>query len=111
MAFGDWLRTQLVAKGWSQADLARTMGRRPIVISNWISGRQRPTPRSCEAISQALDVSYAVVLRHAGHPVPDDMLVPDEMEDQLVSSWRQLSPEQREGVLEFVLHLRAKSRA
>lgn len=65
-AFGYWLENELDKRDWLPADLARALGVKSGVISNWVSGQRRPSYESCLQIAEALGIDPDEVLRRAG---------------------------------------------
>lgn len=70
-SFGQWLRGELRARGWSQADLGRAISRYadvepvdPSSLSRYTRDLQRPDPRQAESIARALGVPAQVDSRH-----------------------------------------------
>jgi len=49
----DFIKEELEARGWSQADLAAIMGRAPNVISEVLSGRRSITNKTAEELGEA----------------------------------------------------------
>jgi HTH-type transcriptional regulator/antitoxin HigA len=54
---GEYLKEELVERGWTQEELASIIGRAPIVISQIISGKRGITPETAQAIGAALGTS------------------------------------------------------
>jgi len=73
---GAWLKAELLRRHWSQKRLADAVGTTPGRMSEWINGKVRPEPESCEKLAAALNADPEVVLRRAGHvrvrPYEDD---------------------------------------
>lgn len=57
--FGERLRDQRVAKGWTQLELSRRMGIAPMDISNYERGAKKPRHERALMLAQVLDVSSA----------------------------------------------------
>jgi len=51
---GDYLRDELKIRGWSQADLAKILGRPLQAVNEIINGRKRITVETAKAIGLAL---------------------------------------------------------
>jgi transcriptional regulator with XRE-family HTH domain len=64
--FPDWLRQELMQRGWRQADFARATGVDVSMISRWLQGR-RPDPASLERVAQTLGVDLDGLLAMAGY--------------------------------------------
>ena len=60
---GDFIREALKAKGWTQDDLARVVGRPLTRINEIIQGKQGITPETAVALGVALDTEAEVWLR------------------------------------------------
>jgi HTH-type transcriptional regulator/antitoxin HigA len=50
---GEFLRDELEARGWSQADLAEILGRPPRVVSEIICGKRAITPETAQGLGEA----------------------------------------------------------
>lgn len=77
-SFAKWLRQQLARREWKQADFARRSGFNTGRVSYWMTGKDVPSPESCDRIADILGVDVDTVLTLAGHrphidePAPDD---------------------------------------
>lgn len=75
---GEFIKDELVARGWRQEDLAEIMGRSPKVVSEIISGSTGITPETAEGLSGAfgttaqlwmnLEAAYRLALSGQGDP-------------------------------------------
>lgn len=54
---GDFLKEELEARGWSQAEFADILGRPPRVVSEIISGKRSITPETAQGLASALGTS------------------------------------------------------
>jgi HTH-type transcriptional regulator / antitoxin HigA len=54
---GDYIREELQARGWTQADLAKIIGRTQPAVNEMISGKRGITPESALALSAAFGTS------------------------------------------------------
>ncbi len=54
---GEFLREELEARGWSQADFADILGRPPRLINEIIAGKRRISPETANGIAAALDTT------------------------------------------------------
>lgn len=70
--FGEWLRTHLEHRHWSQRELVRRGNLSSGTVSNWVLEKRLPDPISCEAIALALDIPLVEVLNAAGYPVDEN---------------------------------------
>jgi len=78
--FAQWLQTEMDAREWSQADLARASGLTRAAINRYIrQERSTPDPDALIAIAQAFGCPRDVVFRAAG-------LLPPAREDSLQMS-------------------------
>ena len=59
---GEYLRDELVARGWSQAQFARILGRPVQLVNEIINGRKRITEQTALEIGAALGTSAKVWL-------------------------------------------------
>ena len=82
--FATWFRRQLTRRGLKPAELARRSGISSGRISEWPSGKQKPGPRSCERLAEALDADSDTVLAAAGHRQPAEPLRPDDPRARLL---------------------------
>lgn len=64
------IRDALKAKGWSQADLARTTGMRESTISRISNGITLATPDAVHSISEALEIDPASLIQSARRIAP-----------------------------------------
>ena len=54
---GDFIREELVARGWSQGDLANVLGRPLQTVNQVINGRKRITPETAVELAEAFGTS------------------------------------------------------
>jgi transcriptional regulator with XRE-family HTH domain len=59
--FGKWLKTELVARGMKQRDLARFCGTTDNRVSNWIVGMHKPSADAQGLIAKALKLKVSDV--------------------------------------------------
>lgn len=98
--FSSWLESELAARSWSQADLARRSKITTASISRIMTGDRKPGPDVCLAIAEAFKIPPESVFRAAGllPPVPEEELTLDEINHKL-----SLLPEEaRQEVLDFI---------
>lgn len=109
MDFSDWLLNEINKRGWSQAELARRAGISRQIISNYIN-RQREKPDSdvLVSISRALNLPAETVFRAAGllPPVSEDT----EYQEEFFHLLSQLSPQERQEILELLRFKAARQR-
>jgi transcriptional regulator with XRE-family HTH domain len=98
--FKLWLEQEANVRGWSHNELARQASLAQATVSNVLSGQRAPGCEFCIKIAAALNVSPVVVLIKAGIlPPPSD----DDIDlTEIMDAIRQLSPEVRQEVLEYV---------
>lgn len=65
----DWFKSQLAARGSSQADLARFLGRDPSAVSLMLKGKRRFQMKDAENIASYLQAPVEEVLKAAGIPL------------------------------------------
>jgi HTH-type transcriptional regulator/antitoxin HigA len=80
---GEFLREELEARGWSQADFAEIIGREPTLISEIISAKRAITPDTARAIGEALETGarvwlnleseYRLRLAESSRPIANDI--------------------------------------
>jgi HTH-type transcriptional regulator/antitoxin HigA len=54
---GEFIREELDARGWSQADLAAILGRPPRLISELVAGKRAVSPETAKGLAQAFGTS------------------------------------------------------
>lgn len=70
--FGRRLYSLMLARGWNQSELARQAGLPRDSISTYIRGRSLPTPKSLQALAEALGMRPADVLPNATESAIDE---------------------------------------
>lgn len=100
MEFTEWLLNWLYKKGWNQSELATRAGVTRTAISDVLSGRRNPGPDLCTAIARALNLPPETIFRAAGllPPAPEDT----EYQDEFFHLLSQLSPQERQEILELL---------
>lgn len=95
----EFLETEMKARGWKQADLARASKLDSAVISNIINGRRKMGEETGRAIADAFGLPPEIVFR-AGGLLPD---VPEEVarEEELDYLLSQLTPEDLQEVIDY----------
>lgn len=67
-SWGDWVRTQLARRNWSNAEAAKASGLPPSAISQWITSQhQKPSMANLRKLAEALDVPILTALVAAGY--------------------------------------------
>jgi transcriptional regulator with XRE-family HTH domain len=108
MTFGRWLADELDRRDMTQADFARKVGASTGRVSEWLSGKRRPSPESLDRISDALPgVNLDYLLSIAGHrPIdPGDPPIVDPLA-ALVATF---TPRQREMLLSLLDQANARA--
>jgi phage repressor protein C with HTH and peptisase S24 domain len=72
MAFGDWLKTELLKRDMSQSKLARATGRSTAAVNRWIKNLDIPTLENIGGIARALGLDIRVVAEQAGIDLPGE---------------------------------------
>ena len=54
---GDYIREELKARGWTQADLAKIIGRTQPAVNEMVTGKRGITPESALALAAAFGTS------------------------------------------------------
>ena len=67
----DWFKSQLSARGSSQADMARYLGRDPSAVSLMLKGKRRFQMKDAEDIASYLQAPVEEVLKAAGIPIAE----------------------------------------
>lgn len=88
--FAEWLKGELAAREWNQADLVRHVDVTSAAISRILSGERNAGPDVCNAIAQALQLPADLVFRKAGI-LPEGTHWSDEHQ-VLLHLFDQLSP-------------------
>ena len=96
----SWIRRQLARNEWNAADLSRRLGMSPGRISEWLTGKRRPSTASCRRLADAFNVDPDYVLALAGHRVPDEPLPPDDPRSRIIALVKrvQMTPQQADGL-------------
>jgi len=63
---GDFIREELETRGWTQADLAKVLGRPLQAINEIINGRKRITAETAKELAAALGTSPDLPALNAG---------------------------------------------
>lgn len=108
--FIEWLREQMRLMGLNQNETARRGAIKPSQISNVFSGRSRPGEKFCRAMATALSLPPSEVFQRAG-------LMPEEIsagglstaERELLTKFRQLSPEDQHEAQRYIQYMLAKT--
>jgi transcriptional regulator with XRE-family HTH domain len=103
-ALKTWVTRALQNRGWSYRELARQANISNALVSRTLSGDVLPSADFCIKVAQALEVSPETVLRLAGILPPSPLAQPsdDSTLQELLELVRNLSPDRRQQVLEYV---------
>lgn len=96
-----WLVQELDRRGWSHNELARRAGMSQATVSSVLSGYRNAGTDFCVKVARTLDVAPEKVLRLAGI-LPSAPASDDESLQELIELARNLSPEDRQEILEYV---------
>jgi transcriptional regulator with XRE-family HTH domain len=92
MPFANWVRGELRRREWSAADLARRMDVNSGIISNWLSGKRRPSPRSCDLLADVLGADLDFVLALVGHRPATTSAPPPDETAAVIAMLRRIQP-------------------
>lgn len=98
--FRDWLDNELKIRGMKPADLARRGEISPSIISRIMGLENAATNEACKKIARGLNLPVEVVLKEA-ELLPVTLPV-NRQEQEIVNLIRQLSPSQRDTVLQML---------
>ena len=95
-----WIGRQLERRDWSAADLSRRTGIGSGRISEWMTGKRRPSPASCLRLADVFNVDPDDVLALAGHREASFPLQADEPRTRIVNLVRRvrLTPDRVAGL-------------
>ncbi len=97
--FGLWLQREREKRGLTQAKLATKAGLNRAVINKIENGQSTPTPDTLQAIADALGIPDEIIFRAAGYiRSPSDT----EYQEEFLHLLSQLSPQEREEILELL---------
>ena len=104
MTFPEWLKDQLLKRGWNQARLTRESGIDRALLSRLLKGERNPGPMTCRAIAKAFDLSEELVFHQAG-------LITERGENaaglmELTELYLSASENERVQILEFARRLK-----
>jgi transcriptional regulator with XRE-family HTH domain len=103
--FADWIRKQMLRRGWSNVELARRTGVSASRVSDWRTGKNLPSSHSSIKIADAFDVDPDLVLYLAGHREPPSPIPQDTPKARIIALIQRtpLTPAQEQG-LESMIH-------
>jgi transcriptional regulator with XRE-family HTH domain len=102
-SFSEWIIDEVQKRDWSYSELARQAGMSSAQVSMVVNGRSNPGEKFCRGVAHAFRVSPDIVFRKAG--LLPDVPAREETEQNLLYKIRQLDPEGRERVAEFLEYL------
>ena len=101
--FIEWLEAEIKARDWKPADLAHKAAITDATLSRILSGSRQAGIEVCQAIAHALGVSKEKVYRRRGFL--DPLAPEEEIEEDLLFVFRQLSEHDQQAALRIVLSL------
>lgn len=87
---GAWIARQLERREWTAAELSRRLGVSSGRVSEWTTGKSRPTSASCLRLADVFDADPDEVLALAGHRVALAPIDPDEARGRVVALLRRV---------------------
>jgi transcriptional regulator with XRE-family HTH domain len=103
--FTLWLRAELDAQGWKQADLARATGLSSGAISNVLNGQRQPSVDFVLAVARALRVSPEDLYRRAGLLPPKPEAPTSPLMNEALDVLRRLPTEKQQEALNYLRYL------
>lgn len=100
--FITWLTGEMDKRLWSNADLARSAGVQPSMVSMVISGQKKPGLKFCLGVAKALGYPPIKILRLAG-VIPTPPSFDDPLLDELVEIAAELPREELINAREYLL--------
>jgi len=97
------ISSELEERGWSMRELGRRAGVSHAQISNVVSGNAKPGADFCLAMARAFRLPPEKALRLGGFLPPLPGSEDDAALKELLEVTKQLSPEERQEVLEYAL--------
>ena len=101
--FVAWLTTQMEARGWTQADLARHAKLGRATINRVLTGDRNAGPAVCAGIARAFDMPVEEVYRIAGL-LPPDVVLPFERDasiQELLHILRDMDADERRDIADY----------
>lgn len=102
--FGSILRAARTSKGLTQQQLAKQLGVKNTTISNWETDRSQPDPDKIEQLCSLLDLTPAALYGQES----TESLTFDDFTYALYNETRELTPENKEKLLEMAQFFRQK---
>jgi transcriptional regulator with XRE-family HTH domain len=101
MDFVAWLKNELVAQNWSQADLSRATGLSSGTIANVLNEKRKPGVDFVLAVARALRVEPEDLYRRAGFLPRKPTLNHGPIINEAIDVLQRLSPEEQEEILNY----------
>jgi len=101
--FSHWLESELDARSWRPADLARAAGLPQATVGNILNGNRELGLKTAVALALALDVPADMVLRRAGLLPPQPGPERDPSFQEIAEIMRGMSPDERREVVDYAL--------
>lgn len=110
--FAKWFEELLEYRNLTQADAARRLGIGTGRMSEWMTGKARPSAESCRKIARVFLVDEDEVLVAAGRRTPDPHYDPMSAEARLIPVIRSIewTPAMIEGAAQFLIGIEQMAR-
>lgn len=106
-AFGEWLAEKLEAEGMTAAELSRKLGVTSTAVYSWLNGLSRPRDPTAKRLARVFHVDVAAVHAAMGRIKPESQPSRDQLTEELLDLFDELSLEDRRLALRLVRELRA----
>jgi transcriptional regulator with XRE-family HTH domain len=106
---GDRIKAERLKAGWSQSKLAQIADIQPSTVSQIESGDRHPSTEVLQKIAKALKTSVSRLLGRASDDELADLLQDEEVQ-LLFRGFKNLSPRDREMILEQIKFLKHQKR-
>jgi transcriptional regulator with XRE-family HTH domain len=107
--FAEFIVEEVNKRDWSYSKLARLSGMSSAQVSDVVNLKSNPGEKFCRGVARAFNISPDIVFRKAG--LLPDIPAREETEQNLLYRIRQLDPEGRERVAEFLEYLDYQKRS
>lgn len=108
--FAGWLESELAARNWRPADLAKRSALPQATISNILNGNRDIGPKVAVMIADALELSPVYVFRRAGLLPPEEGTPADFSFDEILEIMKNLPPAERREIVDYALFRFRRSR-
>ena len=85
-----WLEREIRKRG-NLSTFAEEIGTSPSVVSRWVRGERRPSPRHCDNIADVLMVDRDFVLDLAGYRPTEEKFAPDDLREKIAQRVRRVN--------------------